>query len=42
MIYQCLLDWTRNEPDEATVSKLSRILWENDQKSVVQRWSLQE
>lgn len=41
VIYQCLLDWTRIEPDDATLSKLSQVLWNNSQKDVVQRWSLE-
>ncbi|KAJ8947136.1 hypothetical protein NQ318_002497 [Aromia moschata] len=39
VIYQFLLDWTQNEPTEATVGTLSNVLWENNQKDVVKRWS---
>ncbi|CAG9855233.1 unnamed protein product [Phyllotreta striolata] len=39
VIYQILLDWYQNDPKEATVGKLCTVLWENDQKHVVQRWS---
>ncbi|XP_056645902.1 protein immune deficiency [Diorhabda sublineata] len=39
VIYQVLLDWYQNDPEEATVGKLCTILWENNQKDVVAKWS---
>ncbi|CAG9816554.1 unnamed protein product [Phaedon cochleariae] len=42
VIFQVLLDWYQNTPDEATVSNLSTILWKNNQKDVVKRWSLKK
>ncbi|KAJ8926875.1 hypothetical protein NQ314_020726 [Rhamnusium bicolor] len=39
VIYQVLLDWSQNEPTEATVGNLANVLWENNQRDVVKRWS---
>nr|CAH7739153.1 unnamed protein product [Callosobruchus chinensis] len=39
VIYQMLLDWMQNEPSRATKGNLSKVLWEQSQKSVVKRWS---
>ncbi|VEN62468.1 unnamed protein product [Callosobruchus maculatus] len=39
VIYQMLLDWMQNEPSRATKGNLSKVLWEQNQKSVVKRWS---
>nr|CAI5824575.1 unnamed protein product [Callosobruchus analis] len=38
VIYQMLLDWMQNEPSRATKGNLSKVLWEQNQKSVVKRW----
>ncbi|KAJ8983329.1 hypothetical protein NQ317_010868 [Molorchus minor] len=39
VIYQFLLDWTQNEPAEATVGTLCNLLWDHNQKDSVKRWS---
>ncbi|XP_018566553.1 uncharacterized protein LOC108907381 [Anoplophora glabripennis] len=39
VIYQLLLDWYRNEPTKATIGNLASILWGQNQKDVVKRWS---
>ncbi|XP_022915359.1 protein immune deficiency [Onthophagus taurus] len=35
VVYQMLLDWIQNEPETATLGKLSTILWETQQEEVV-------
>lgn len=39
VIFQLLLDWIQNKPEEATIGTLSSILWSNNQQDVVQRLS---
>lgn len=39
VIFQLLLDWTQNKPEEATIGSLSSILWDNSQQDVVKRLS---
>lgn len=39
VIFQLLLDWTQNKPEEATIGTLSSILWDNSQQDVVKRLS---
>lgn len=37
VVYQLLLDWTRTNPQECHIGKLTTILWESDQYDVVHR-----
>lgn len=39
VIFQLLLDWSRNKPEEATIGTLCSILWDNCQQDVVKRLS---
>lgn len=39
VIFQLLLSWSQNEPEEATVGNLATILWSNNQQDVVKRLS---
>ncbi|KAG5872860.1 hypothetical protein JTB14_002913 [Gonioctena quinquepunctata] len=39
VIFQVFLDWYQNNPTDATVGNLCIILWNNNQKDVVRRWS---
>ncbi|CAG9828457.1 unnamed protein product [Diabrotica balteata] len=39
VIYQVLLDWFQNDPKSGTVGTLCTILWDNNQKDVVLRWT---
>lgn len=40
VIYQLLLSWSQKEPEKATLGYISNILWNNDQRDVVQRLSV--
>ncbi|GJQ86380.1 imd [Trypoxylus dichotomus] len=39
VVYQMLLDWIQNEPEKATVSRLTNALWDSKQEEVVQRFA---
>lgn len=39
VVYQLLLDWIQNEPETATIARLTNVLWEAKQEDAVQRFS---
>lgn len=38
VIFQMLLDWIQDKPDEATVGQLAKVLWKCEQQEAVERW----
>ncbi|XP_017783673.1 PREDICTED: uncharacterized protein LOC108567606 [Nicrophorus vespilloides] len=38
-VFQLLLDWTRNDPDQAFLGRLAKVLWESGNRDPVRRLS---